>query len=179
MRYALMRSMDISNGEGVGVSLFVQGCPFHCKGCFNQETWDFNKGKPWTDKTEEQFIKLVDRPYITRVTFLGGEPLASQNVSTVLHLIKRIKLQFPQKKIWVYSGYLYDTIQQQFLADQTGTNSDRHEILGLIDYLVDGQFIFERQCNLGNAIKWAGSTNQRVIDCKATALQHIIIRKKD
>ena len=83
MRYAQIRSMDISNGEGIGVSLFVQGCHFHCKNCFNSETWDFAGGKAWTDSTEEKFLQLINRPYIKRVSILGGEPLADENVETI------------------------------------------------------------------------------------------------
>ena len=75
MRYAQIRNIDISNGENVGVALFVQGCPFHCKNCFNPNTWDFNSGEPWTNETEESFIKLIERPYIKRVSILGGEPI--------------------------------------------------------------------------------------------------------
>ena len=90
MRYAQIRSMDISNGEGIGVSLFVQGCHFHCINCFNSETWDFTGGKPWTDSTEEKFLQLIDRPYIKRISILGGEPLADENVETIYTLINKI-----------------------------------------------------------------------------------------
>lgn len=102
MRYAQIRSMDISNGEGVGVSLFVQGCPFHCKNCFNSETWDFNGGKEWTEKTKNKFMELIDRPYIKRVSFLGGECLADQNLDEVLKLVKQIRISFPKKTIWLW-----------------------------------------------------------------------------
>ena len=82
MRYAQIRSMDISNGEGIGVSLFVQGCPYHCKGCFNKETWDFDGGKEWNIETHSAFIGLVSKPYVKRVSILGGEPLVAENVKT-------------------------------------------------------------------------------------------------
>ena len=95
MRYASIRSLDISNGERVGVSLFVQGCDRHCFNCFNSETWDFNGGKEWTEKTKNKFMELVDRPYIKRVSFLGGECLADQNLNGVLDLIKEIRIFFP------------------------------------------------------------------------------------
>lgn len=110
MRYAQIRSMDISNGEGVGVSLFVQGCPFHCKNCFNSETWDFNGGKEWTEKTKNKFMELIDRPYIKRVSFLGGECLAEQNLDEVLKLIQEIRISFPEKTIWLYTGFEWDQI---------------------------------------------------------------------
>ena len=91
MRYAQIRSMDISNGEGVGIALFVQGCHFHCKNCFNQDTWDFNGGKEWTKETKNEFLELIEKPYIKRVSFLGGECLADENLEGVYDLIKNIK----------------------------------------------------------------------------------------
>lgn len=139
MRYTQIRSMDISNGEGVGVSLFVQGCPFRCKNCFNSETWDFNGGKEWTEETKDKFMELIDRPYIKRVSILGGEPLAEQNLDDVLSLIKEIRekypisqnsnsenigksrvledenskeirISFPEKTIWLYTGFEWSDI---------------------------------------------------------------------
>lgn len=139
MRYAQIRSMDISNGEGVGVSLFVQGCPFHCKNCFNSETWDFNSGKEWTEETKNKFMELIDRPYIRRISILGGEPLAEQNLDGVLSLIKEIRekypisqnpnsenigksrvledenskeirISYPEKTIWLYTGFRWNYI---------------------------------------------------------------------
>ena len=100
MRYAQIRNMDISNGENIGVSLFVQGCRFKCKNCFNKETWDFSGGKEWTKEIESKFFELIDRPYIKRISILGGEPLADENAEEVLNLIKEIKGRFPTKDIW-------------------------------------------------------------------------------
>ena len=108
MRYSQIREMDISNGSGVGISLFVQGCHFHCKGCFNQETWDFNGGNEWTPEIEKKFLELANRPYIKRISILGGEPLANENVSTVMELIQKLKRQYPEKEsvalYWIYVG---------------------------------------------------------------------------
>ena len=98
MRYASIRTMDVSDGEGVGCSLFVQGCHFHCKNCFNQSTWDFDGGKEWSKATKEKFLELVKRPYITRVSILGGEPLADENIEDVSELISQIPLN---KKVWL------------------------------------------------------------------------------
>ena len=105
MRYASIRNMDISNGEFCGVSLFVQGCDIipHCKGCFNSDTWDFNGGKEWTNEVEEHFLNLIDRPYIRRISILGGEPLARKNIDDIYHLILKIKDRFPDKIIWLYT----------------------------------------------------------------------------
>ena len=149
MRYAQIRSMDISNGEGVGVSLFVQGCPFHCKNCFNSETWDFNGGKEWTEKTKNKFMELIDRPYIKRVSFLGGECLADQNLDVVLDLIKEISISFPEKTIWLYTGYeLSEIVKQEQYEKVSGIPSvwsKRWEIISNVDVLVDGEYIDEQK----------------------------------
>ena len=142
MRFASMRNLDISNGEGVGVSLFVQGCDRHCFNCFNSETWDFNGGKEWTEETKNKFMELIDRPYIRRISILGGEPLAEQNLDDVLSLIKEIRkkypisqnpnsenigksmvledenskeirISFPEKTIWLYTGYKLELLSEE------------------------------------------------------------------
>lgn len=139
MRYSSMRNLDISNGEGVGVSLFVQGCDRHCFNCFNSETWNFNDGKEWTEETKNKFMVLIDRPYIRRISILGGEPLAEQNLDGVFSLIKEIRetypisqnpnsenigksrvledenskeirISFPEKTIWLYTGFEWNDI---------------------------------------------------------------------
>ena len=159
MRYAQIRNMDISNGEHIGVSLFVQGCRFCCKGCFNKETWDFNGGKEWTQEIENKFFELIDRPYIKRVSILGGEPLADGNKSVVLDLIKKIKDKYPNKSIWLYTGYTFEEI--------SSLNNLRY-----IDVLVDGRYI-EKQRDL--TLKWCGSRNQRVIDIQKSLKENKIV----
>lgn len=167
-----MRKMDISNGEGIGVALFVQGCHFHCKDCFNYETWAFNGGKEWNEKTEQTFLNLVGQEHVCRATIIGGEPLAEENVAEVQELIKKIREQYPNKKIWLYTGYTWEDI---FHGDTTyfGKKSlklIRRETLSLCDVVVDGQFITElKDMNL----HWRGSSNQRVIDVQES------IRKND
>lgn len=158
MRYSQVRKMDISNGIGIGVALFVQGCSFHCNGCFNPETWDFNKGQPWTKEVEEQFFKLIDKPHITRVSILGGEPLAAENRYTVLTLLDKIKKEYGSNiSTWVYTGYKYEDLDFS---------------LHNIDILVDGQFILgERDLNL----KFKGSANQRVIDIQKTLKERKVV----
>lgn len=171
MRYAQIRSMDISNGEGVGVSLFVQGCPFHCKNCFNSETWDFNGGKEWTEKTKNKFMELIDRPYIKRVSFLGGECLAEQNLDGVLDLIKEIRNSFHEKTIWLYTGYSYSEIfrgQSSCLSQEGLNNFKRREIIKLCDIIVDGKYIDEQR-NL--TLAYRGSKNQHCIDVKQSLSQ--------
>ena len=193
MRYASIRSLDISNGEGVGVSLFVQGCDRHCFNCFNSETWDFNGGKEWTEETKNKFMELIDRPYIRRISILGGEPLAEQNLDDVLSLIKEIRkkypisqninsenvgksrvledenskeirISFPEKTIWLYTGYqMSEIIKQEQYEKVSGIPaawSKRWEIISNVDVLVDGEYIDEQK---DVTLKWRGSKNQRVI----------------
>ena len=170
MRYAQVRSMDISNGEGIGVSLFVQGCPFnpHCKNCFNPDTWDFNGGKEWTQDTEDKLIELANKPYIKRLSILGGEPLADENLDGVLHLVNRFRLSFPNKTIWLYSGYTWNQVINPVITDDFNPSRDelldkRKEIVKQCTVMVDGRYIdSQRDVNL----KWRGSKNQRVIDIK-------------
>lgn len=205
MRYASIRSLDISNGEGVGVSLFVQGCPFHCKNCFNSETWDFNGGKEWTEKTKNKFMELIDRPYIKRMSILGGEPLAEQNLDDVLSLIKEIRekypisqnpnsenigksrvledenskeirISFPEKTIWLYTGFKIEDIikQEQYekVSEIPNVWSKRWEIIKQCDVLVDGEYIDEQK---DLTLKWAGSKNQRVIDVNQSLAQNKMV----
>lgn len=165
MRYASIRSMDISNGEGVGVSLFVQGCHFHCKNCFNQDTWDFSGGKEWNREIEDEFMKLVNRPYIKRVSLLGGEPLADENVLDIMRLINRIKTECPDKKIWCYTGYTWEQIfpiVNPYL-NLTQAEMTRQNVVKNCDILVDGRFVEEEK---DLSLEFRGSKNQRIIDVK-------------
>ena len=181
MRYASIRSLDISNGEGVGVSLFVQGCPFHCKNCFNSETWDFNGGKEWTEKTKNKFMELIDRPYIKRVSFLGGECLADQNLDGVLDLIKEIRISFPKKTIWLYTGFEWNSLMakicqptfpdEKFEHDRN-IHMKRQKIISNVDVLVDGEYIDEQK---DLSLKFRGSKNQRVIDVNQSLAQNKMV----
>lgn len=182
MRYASIRSLDISNGEGVGVSLFVQGCPFHCKNCFNSETWDFNGGKEWTEETKNKFMKLIDRPYIKRVSFLGGECLAEQNLDGILSLIKEIRISFPEKTIWLYTGYEWNQIMNikvtqpffscQDLESKIQNVLKRQEIIKMCNVVVDGEYIDEQK---DLSLKFRGSKNQKIIDVKQSLAQNKVV----
>lgn len=174
MRYSLIRSMDISNGEGVGVSLFVQGCPFHCKGCFNQETWDFKGGKEFTEEVKDKFLELVGKPYIQRVSFLGGEPLCDENISDVMSLICSIRNKYPNKKIWIYTGFQWeDMMHIKNIYDVA-----RLHTLQISDVICDGRFELNKQDINHKQVNWVGSTNQRVIDRQQTFINGKIVLYK-
>ena len=193
IRYASIREMDISNGEGVGVALFVQGCPFnpHCYNCFNPDTWDFNGGKEWTPEIKDKFLELINRPYIKRVSILGGEPLADENLDGIFDLISEIKRRFSDTKtIWLYTGY---TLKLSKLhidpTDSHKTKQDynfyitepsknvvsnflRSETIAKIDVVVDGRYI-DSQRDI--SLKWRGSSNQRVISVQESLKQGKVI----
>ncbi|WP_313070277.1 anaerobic ribonucleoside-triphosphate reductase activating protein [Lacrimispora sp.] len=167
MRYASVRSMDISNGDGIGISLFVQGCRFHCKNCFNESTWAFNGGKEWTKDKEDEFLKLADKQYIKRISILGGEPLADENLSGVLSLVNKIRRLYGNtKSIWLYTGYYWEWImdnQFEELGNGYSRWTDQALIVSQCDILVDGRFIDEQK---DLSLRWKGSKNQRVIDVR-------------
>lgn len=167
MKYAKIRKMDISNGEGVRVSLFVQGCSFHCKNCFNQETWDFNGGKEFTTAEIQKIIELADKDYIAGLSILGGEPLHNNNVDEVFHIVATFKEKFPNKDIWLWTGFKFEDAIK---------DSKRKFILRNIDVLIDGQFEEDKK---DLTLKWRGSSNQRVIDCKKSLAENKIILKED
>lgn len=174
MRYALIREMDVSNGVGVGISLFVQGCHFHCNGCFNPETWDFSGGKEWTPEIEEKFIAMANKPYIQRISILGGEPLADENVHDVMNLLLKLKRIYPNKQIWLYTGYTWESIQATYRKD-----IERCKAVSCVDVLVDGQFQLDKQDTFNREIIFAGSTNQRIIDVpQSLANKGVILCKK-
>ena len=160
MRYNKIRKMDISNGPGVRVSIFMQGCTFKCKNCFNPETHDFNGGTEFTNDIIDKVLDLCNKDYIVGLSILGGEPLHPKNIEGTTLLAKKFKEKFKDKTIWVWSGFLYD----RDLKDK--------EILNYIDVLVDGQFKEELH---NPKLKWCGSSNQRVIDVKKSIKENKIV----
>jgi len=152
--------MDISNGPGVRVSIFMQGCAFHCKNCFNPETWDFKKGEEFTDEVIEHILELCEKDHIKGLSILGGEPMHPLNIEGSTKLAKAFKEKFKDKTIWVWSGFLFD----RDLKDK--------EILKYIDVLVDGQYVDELH---DPTLKWKGSSNQRVIDVQKSLKENKII----
>ncbi len=151
MRYNTIRKMDISNGPGLRVSIFMQGCHFHCKGCFNEETWDFNGGEEFTDDTINRVLELASADYIVGLSVLGGEPMHPKNIDGTTRLVKAFREKYPKKNIWIWTGFLFD-------KDLKGK-----EVLNYIDVLVDGTFKIDL---FDPTLKWKGSSNQRVIDVK-------------
>lgn len=165
--YAKIKNFDIANGEGIGVSLFLSGCDANpkCKGCFNSEAWDFNCGQSFTQETLNEIIKLMDNPHINHLSVLGGDPMADENIQTTLLLVKTAKNKYPNKKTWLWTWRLFDSI----INDKT---TYRREILNNIDVLVDGRFI-EEQKDL--TLKFRGSSNQRVINVPESLKQNKIV----
>lgn len=167
MRYNKIRTMDISNGEGVRVSLFVQGCEFHCKNCFNTEAWDFQGGKEFTTETLNTLLDLCNKDYIKGLSILGGEPMHPTNRETVVDIMRAFKFRFPNKDIWMWTGYTLEELLEQ-------NDEDVESMLIYLDYLIDGQFIDEKK-NL--KLKWAGSDNQRCINIQESIKQGHLIAK--
>lgn len=169
MNFADIKYIDVANGPGIRVSLFVSGCTHHCKGCFNEETWDFNFGKPFTDTEIDQIIEYLKPDHIKGFSLLGGEPFEYINQQGLLPLLRRIKATYPNKDIWCYTGYLFDKdIQDKMMVMWPETR----EMITYIDYLVDGEFV-EAQKNL--KLKFKGSSNQRIINVKESFEQKKIV----
>lgn len=168
IRYAQIRECDVSNGEGVGVALFVQGCNFHCYNCFNKDTWDFNGGNEWTPEVEDKFIELASRPYIKRISILGGEPLTDENLDGILNLVNKIRLQMPEKTIWIYTGFRWEEIYNCMSFNIM----KRRQIISQCNVLIDGRYIDSKR-NI--SAKWKGSDNQRCIDIQKSLQQSKVV----
>ena len=157
MNYGAIKKHDVANGLGVRVSLFVSGCTHHCPECFNEEAWDFSYGQPFTKAVEEEIISALKPEYIRGFSLLGGEPFEPANQEVLVGLLRNIKEKYPEKTIWCYSGYLFDT---EMLTGKLGNPKITREMLSYIDILVDGEFhIAEKNLNL----RFRGSSNQRII----------------
>ncbi|CAM4177202.1 ribonucleoside-triphosphate reductase activating protein [Streptococcus penaeicida] len=145
------KAFNFVDGEGVRNSLYVSGCMFHCKGCYNAATWSFNAGMPYTEELEEQIMTDLAQPYVQGLTLLGGEPFLNTNF--LIPLIKRIRKELPEKDIWSWTGYTWEEMMEE--------SEDKLEMLSLIDILVDGRFDITKK-NL--MLQFRGSSNQRIID---------------
>lgn len=156
MNYAEIKLNDIANGPGVRISLFVSGCSKRCPDCFNTETWDFDYGKPFHLETMDYILDQADKNYIDGLSILGGEPLHPRNVFIVSTIIASFKKAYPNKSIWVWTGYIYED-----LIKRIPYNDALKDIFGKIDVLVDGPFKKDEKDLL---LRFRGSTNQRIID---------------
>lgn len=172
MNYADIKEVDIQDGEGVRVSLYVSGCHFRCKGCHNKEAWDFNYGKEFTDETIERIINLLDKNYITGLSILGGEPLEPVNQKGLVKLVKEVKAKFPNKNIWCWTGYDFE---KDVFGKMYKEFSFTKDLLQNIDVIVDGQF--EEENKLVD-LKFRGSTNQKKIDVQASIKNDSVVRLK-
>ena len=158
MYYGEIKKCDIANGEGVRVSLFVSGCTHHCPGCFNQDTWDFDYGKEYTQETEEEILNALAPDYINGLSLLVGEPFEPQNQAVLVELLRKVKERYPRKNIWCYSGYLFD---KELLSESRARCEYTDEMLSMLDVLVDGRFV---ETLKDIRLVFRGSSNQRVID---------------
>lgn len=170
MHFGNIKKNDIANGEGVRVSLFVSGCRNRCKNCFNPETWNFCYGQPFIKEVEDDIIDSLKPSWINGLTILGGEPFEVENQRDLVEFIKRVRKEVPNKTIWMYSGYLFD-------SEIHNPNGKVHcevtdEILANIDILVDGKFVEELK-NL--SLKFRGSSNQRIIMVKESLQEGKVI----
>ncbi len=153
MNYAQMRQFDVANGVGIRTSLFVSGCHFHCKNCFNSEYWPFEYGEKYDDAAMQKFIDMGKNPNVTGYSLLGGEPMDQLADDMMLKTVQEIKKQ-TGKTIWMWTGFTFETLNRQ-----------QKEIVKYVDVLIDGQFIDEKK-NL--TLLFRGSENQRIIDVQKT-----------
>lgn len=163
MNYGQIITQDVANGPGMRVSLFVSGCSRHCKGCFNEQTWDPNYGELYTYAVKQRIIEELHKPYYQGLTILGGEPFEDYNVLEVLDLVIAVKEKCPEADIWIYSGLLYEMLMIDEIA---------RKVLEECDVLVDGPFIQEQR-NL--MLAYRGSENQRIINLNTSTPDHIIL----
>lgn len=172
MNYADIKYPDIQDGEGIRVSIYVSGCHFHCKECHNPEAWDFNYGKKFTNETIEYIIDLLKKPYVNGLSLLGGEPLEPSNQEGLLPLVKRVKEELPEKNIWCWTGYRFDTdiLGKMYLQSEV-----TKAFLSYIDILVDGQFEIDNKIA---DLAFRGSTNQRKIDVQKSLEKGEMVRLK-
>lgn len=155
MKYSQMKYNDIVNGDGIRTSLFVSGCRNNCNGCFNVPAQDFNYGVEFTEATQQSIFDSMS-PYIDGISLLGGEPMEIENARELVPFVKKFKELFPDKTVWIFSGYLYEDILEY--------GDDRSKLLLLSDVIVDGKFVKELR---DVTLKFRGSSNQRIIDIKS------------
>ena len=174
MNYHKIEKTSVANGTGIRVVLWVSGCSLHCNGCHNPETWSLNSGKHFDDDAKKELFASLNKPYVQGLTLSGGHPLEDENVECIYNLMLEIKDRFPEKDIWLYTGYHFEDI----VNDQSENINAmlRRKILTMCDVIVDGPFIEEEK---DITLKWRGSRNQRVIDFKQSIEKNKIILYKE
>lgn len=164
MRYADIHKMNISDGPGIGVSLYVQGCALHCPGCFNKGTWDFDGGKEYTNDTMDTILDLLKPEWMTRLSILGGEPLCPANYKELIKLTYLAHEENKDKQdfqVWMWTGRTYENLMAEINSEPDRKHPHPLElVLKGVDYLVDGPFIQDKK---DLTLKWRGSSNQRII----------------
>lgn len=165
------------NGTGLRVCLWCSGCDHHCKNCQNPITWDPNDGAKFDIKAKNELFNELSKDYISGITLTGGDPLHQKNLESVLDLVNEIRLSYPEKTIWLYSGYTWEQIMYPVVTNDFNPERDkflkmRREIVKQCDVLVDGRYEEDKR---DVTYHWAGSTNQRVIDVKKTLEQGSVI----
>ena len=173
MNYHKIEKTSVANGTGIRVVLWVSGCSLHCKGCHNPETWCLNSGKLFDEEAKKELFDALDKPYIQGITLSGGHPLEDENAEEVYLLTKEIKEKFPDKDIWLYTGYTLEQIFPSVVTDNLDVNRFyKQEIVKMCDVVVDGKYVEELR---DITLKWKGSSNQRVIDIKESAKENKIV----
>ena len=172
MNYADIRPIDVANGPGVRVSVFVSGCTHHCKDCFNPETWDFHYGNPFGDEEINAILGHLAPAHIKGLSVLGGEPFEPQNQPALVALLEKIKAKYPAKTIWAFSGYLFENM----LEGRVGEKDTCMKFLRMLDVLVDGPFV-ESKKNL--MLRFRGSENQRIINVPASLEKNEVVLWED
>lgn len=179
MNYLQIEKTSVANGPGVRVVLWVAGCKRHCPGCQNRESWDLNSGELFDEAAKQELFESLGKPYIKGLTLSGGHPLEPENVADVYKLVVEIKSEFPNKDIWLYTGYTLDIFN--LTALKKGISPDCihyntiHKILNMCDVIVDGPYIEEQR---DITLPFRGSKNQRLIDVKETIKQNKIVQYK-
>lgn len=161
MYYADLKKVDIANGEGVRVSLFVSGCRHHCKGCFNEIAWNFKYGKEFTEETVNEIMKELDHDYVEGLSLLGGEPLEPENQTALANLVEKVKEKYPNKNIWCYTGFDFE----KDIVPECEKSNVTKKLISNIDVVVDGKF---DETKMDRKLKFRGSSNQRIIDVPET-----------
>lgn len=163
MNYHNITTDDMLNGDGLRIVLWVSGCSLECKNCQNPQTWDFNSGITFTDEAMNEILESLNKPYISGLTLTGGHPLEAENLETVKTIVQTVKTKFPQKTIWLYTGFRWENISRVITRPEENGEYDYilAEFLPLIDVVVDGRYIDELR---DITLPFRGSSNQRVID---------------